>query len=60
MLLGFGEVDVSTLPPAGVVYLADGEGVQFERFTPQLLVVDGRMVARVFRPSAPCSTAGSC
>jgi hypothetical protein len=41
MLLGFGEVDASTLPPAGVVYLADGESAQFKRFTPQLLVVDG-------------------
>ena len=40
-LLGFGEVDASTLPPAAVVYLADGEEVQFERFAPQLLVVDG-------------------
>ncbi len=41
MLLGFGEVDGSALPPAGVVYLAESEGVQFERFMPQLLVVDG-------------------
>jgi hypothetical protein len=41
MLLGFGEVDASTLPPVGEVYLADGESAQFERFTPQLLVVDG-------------------
>ena len=41
MLFGFGEVDAATLPPAGVVYLADGEEVQFERFPPQLLVVDG-------------------
>ncbi len=41
MLLGFGEVDATALPPAGVVYLADGDEVQFERFPPQLLVVDG-------------------
>jgi hypothetical protein len=41
MLFGFGEVDAASLPPAGVVYLADEAEVQFERFPPQLLMVDG-------------------
>ena len=41
MLFGFGEVDAAALPPAGVVYLAEWDSVQFERFPPQLLVVDG-------------------
>lgn len=41
MLMGFGEVNVPALSPAEVVYLSDGEGVQFERFSPQLLIVDG-------------------
>ena len=45
MLLGFGEVDAAALPPAGVVYLADEAEVQFERFPPQLLVVDVRGAA---------------
>jgi glucokinase len=34
-------VDAASLPPAGVVYLADEAEVQFERFPPQLLMVDG-------------------
>lgn len=40
MLLCFGGVDGSTLPPAGVVYVKDDNGINFDRFTPQLLVVD--------------------
>jgi competence protein ComEC len=41
MLFGFGKVDTASLPPDGLVYLAEVDEVQFERSAPQLLMVDG-------------------